>query len=116
MPRKIPSKAILKAIKGSGGIVSEVARRVGIERQSMHRRLNKEPRLKEALEQERETLLDVAEGVLYHLAINERRENSLLYLLSTVGKSRGYSKRKEVTGADGGPVEVVYEIGGATKD
>ena len=92
---KIPKSAYIKAIKGSRGIVSHVALKLVIARSSANRRIKSDPELSEALLEERNKMIDVAEATLYQLAIEERQEKSLHYLLQALGKHRGYGKQEQ---------------------
>ena len=58
---KYKEKQMLEAIKGSGGDISEVAKRLGCARSTVYCYLDRYPAVYEALEEEREVLLDIAE-------------------------------------------------------
>lgn len=57
----------------------------------------------------REMRLDFAEAQLLK-NIQAGKEASLIFFLKTQGKRRGYVERTEITGADGGPLEVSAAI------
>lgn len=92
---------VVEAIQGSRGILAAAARRLGCSRMTIYRYREKYPEVNAALEEERETLLDDAEDTLYDNAIKKGDTTSLIFLLKTIGKKRGYVERQEVTGADG---------------
>ena len=50
-------------------------------------------------------MLDFAESKLFQ-KIKEGDSTAILFYLKTQGKARGYIERSEVTGANGGPVQV----------
>jgi len=50
--------------------------------------------------QERESLVDRAESKLME-AVDKGELKAVLFVLETMGKERGWTKRTEVTGADG---------------
>ena len=111
------TKAQLKvAIRASRGIVTEVARRLGVDRRTIYKYLKKFPDLQEALDDEREVVLDIAEASLFNKAIGEGDTKCLMFLLESLGRSRGYSRRHEITGLGGEPLSVVYQIGGEESD
>ena len=56
---------------------------------------------------ERESLLDLAEGSLFD-QVRKGNITAIIFTLKTIGKHRGYVERQEVTGADGGKVQIEY--------
>lgn len=89
-----------KAISGSKGIKSAIAVRVGCTRQTVDNALERWPDLAKMLESERGDLVDYAETKLLALLAKED-VRATLFTLETLGKSRGWTKRTEVTGPDG---------------
>ena len=105
----------MAAIKGSGGLYATIAKRVGCDWHTAKKRVNESPALKQALDDECETILDIAESKCIEL-VTGGDPGMIRFFLATKGKERGYSERREVTGADGGPVgiqvlEVVKDYG-----
>lgn len=98
-----------EAIKGSGGIMSAVAKRVGCDWATARKFVNNSPKLKRMFEAEREIVLDMAESTLFN-SIRAGDTSDAKWLLSRLGKERGYAERKELTGADGEPVEVLVYL------
>lgn len=86
---------LVRLLQKNAGNVSKTAKALGVSRQTLYTRIKQEPALKEAVEQAVETVLDEAESVLYRKAINEGETTSLIFLLKTRGKSRGYVERAE---------------------
>lgn len=103
---KLTVERVVEAIKLTGGIMSEVARMLGVSRQTIYNYRNQHDEVREALAEEREITLDKAEATLRDLAINQKKERSLIFLLESLGKERGYVKRMESVGKDGGPIAV----------
>lgn len=98
-------EAFMKAIEGSRGIKTEIARRMGCTRQTVDNALERWPELRAALKDERESIVDLAESALVVDMENPAsagHQRAYLFILETLGKDRGWSKRTEVTGADGG--------------
>ena len=90
---------IAAAISGSLGNVAFIARRLGVSRMTIWRRISSSERLKELFDEENETMLDNAENELLSLmnpAVNEdprSRLDALKYYLDCKGKHRGYGRQ-----------------------
>lgn len=102
---KKSKKAIIEAIKDSGGIMSTIARRLDVTWHTADSWVKQYDETKQALQDERETILDLAESTLFR-NIKDGNSQDAKWLLSTMGKNRGYSERQEITGVDGGPIDV----------
>jgi hypothetical protein len=89
---------------GCGGIITTVARRVGCDWHTASKWINEHDTLKRAFQDERERVLDLCETKLID-AINSGDIDSAKWMLSRLGRNRGYVERQEVTGKDGGPVQ-----------
>ena len=97
--------SVLAAIDGSSGNLSYVARRLGVARPTVYVYLARWPECAEALEAEREKLLDVAEATLYDIAIKDRHVKALLFLLERRGRARGWGR--DAPASTGARIEVV---------
>lgn len=96
MARKtISSSTIQKAIEGSYGIVTLIAKRLKVERMTIYNRIKKEPELELMLIDEREKILDLAESKLIQ-NLDSGSERSINFVLETLGKDRGYVKQQDV--------------------
>ena len=90
---------IATAISGSLGNVAFIARRLGVSRMTVWRRISSSERLKELFDEENETMLDNAENELLSLmnpSVNEdprSRLDALKYYLDCKGKHRGYGRQ-----------------------
>ena len=103
-----------------GGILSDIAAHIGVDRVTVYAWCNDDPEFKQALEDSRERFLDLAESNLRKLVagvpaiekdengekrfagwIERPSETAIIFTLKTRGKKRGYVERQEVTGADG---------------
>jgi hypothetical protein len=62
------------------------------------------PQLRQVIDEAVEHTLDVAETKLI-AAINKDHDWAIKFLLETKGKHRGYTRRQEITGAGGRPIE-----------
>ncbi len=98
---------VLRAIKGSGGIVSTVAKRMKCDWRTANRYVNKWNATVLAMENERETVLDVCESTLVR-SITQGDTHSAKWYLTKKGRHRGYDDVQEVSisGKDGGPLKV----------
>lgn len=92
----------ITAIKGSAGIITTIANRLGCTWNTAKSLTDRWPETIEAMKDERESVLDMCEGTLFK-AVKEGDTGSAKWLLSTAGKDRGYVERQEVTGKDGAP-------------
>ena len=99
------AEQVIEAIEHSNGLLAAAARELGISRRTVYNYVTKYPTIAKALEDARETNLDYAEGQLMK-AVKAGNVTAIMFLLKTVGKSRGYVDRQEVTGADGGPLSI----------
>lgn len=88
------------------GNVAAVARSFGKSRTAVYDKINGNKRLQKALVDSRQTMLDNVESKLYQKAL-DGDTTAMIFFLKTQGKSRGYTERQEITGANGGPVETV---------
>ena len=93
-------KDILEALKASRGIVSAAARRLGMNRRQLTRRVKSSEKLKEARDDARAEFCDLAESKLVE-NVEAGNVPSVLFALKCLGKDRGYVERSEVTGKDG---------------
>lgn len=95
---------IIVALKATGGMVYLAARQLGCEPSVIYRRRDKSKAVAEVIEAQRGELVDMAEVGLKK-AIIDGNVTAMIWVTKTVGKSRGYVERQEVTGADGGAMQ-----------
>jgi len=67
--------------------------------------MDEDTAFKAAVEEIRESAIDHVESKLFSL-IDSGDTGSTIFFLKTRAKKRGYVERSEITGADGGPVEM----------
>lgn len=82
-------KKVLAAIKGSGGIVTTIANRLGAEWHTAKKLTEKWESTKQAVRDERETILDMSESAVLK-SIKEGNTQDAKWLLSSLAKNRGY--------------------------
>ena len=110
-------KEVKQAIKGSGGIKTVIASRLGVERQTVDNYLRRWKAAQEAYEAETDVNLDVAESVI----VGNIRQAAMLQqngagivdssdawkYLNMKGKERGYNQKVDVE--QSGNVEIVIK-------
>jgi transposase-like protein len=101
-------KQLLHSIKQTDGNVTRIADGLGINRSTVYRKIQKHEVLQEALEDARESLVDLAETKLRQ-EVNKGNITAIIFTLKTQGKKRGYVERQELTGADGEKLKVEVE-------
>lgn len=94
---------VLLAIEDSGGIMSNVARRLNCTWDTAKAYCLKWDETKQALLNEKETVLDIAENTLLD-KIKEGDEQSAKWYLSKIGKLRGYGDSLAIEGG----IQIVY--------
>jgi hypothetical protein len=107
--KRYSRKAITEAIKGSRGIKTAICARLTCSRQTLDNYLARYPELVALVENERESIIDLAETKLLK-ALQGDDMRAILFVLETMGKGRGWSKRTEVTGADGAPLGLPPDV------
>lgn len=97
---KITKDKFTEAIKGSYGIISNIARKLGCTRRTIYYFLDKEDNkdLKILIDEEKEILLDLAESNLFKSLKSKdkyERKWSTMFILNTFGAKRGYGNKNE---------------------
>lgn len=92
MPRneKLRADDVAAALLKARGLVSLAARQLGVTPKTVRRYIEQYATVREAREQAREELCDLAEGRLFN-AITEGRSWAIKYFLSTQAHDRGYN-------------------------
>lgn len=86
-------KKILSAIEGTGGIRSEIAKRLGCSIRTIYYYISEIPEVKQAVKEEEDKVLDMAESNLF-LLIQNGDTSAIFYYLNNKGKARGYGYQK----------------------
>jgi hypothetical protein len=100
---------IAAALKVEGGFISRAARRLGCSVATITKRKKKSEAIRDAIEEHRETTIDVAEDGLRQAVLN-REPWAIKLVLMTLGKKRGYTESLALTGAEGSPAEIVVQF------
>ena len=93
-PEKASIKKILKAIPGTGGLKSDIAVKLDVHYRTILNYEAKYETVKQAIEEEKEKILDKAESVLF-ARIQEGNEDTCKWFLARKGKQRGYTEKTE---------------------
>lgn len=93
--RRYTDKQILNAVSQSKGLVFLAAKHLGCTPSTIHHRAQKNPKIRECIEDERGWILDFAESKLLQ-AVKGGEAWAVCFLLKTQGKQRGYVERQEV--------------------
>jgi hypothetical protein len=102
---KYTKKEIIAALIASKGMVYVAAGKLECAANTIYRFAEKYPEVKEAMKQERGLRVDIAELHL-HNAVQRGEPWAVSLTLKTIGKDRGYTERQEITGTDGGAIQV----------
>ena len=104
---KYTAEQIVAQVKNSGGFVTEIARRLEVSRRTVYNYKEKYATVTEAIFEEKEGLLDLAESELLR-QVRAGHMTAIIFYLKTQGKGRGYIERQEFTGKDGGTLQIEY--------
>ena len=108
MAEKYTANQMIEALREKHGNLSAAARFLGCSRNTISRYINTYSTVQAVADEERETLIDFAENQLFQ-QVKDGNITAIIFTLKTIGKSRGYVERQEVTGADGGAVLVKWD-------
>ena len=109
---------LIKMVAAARGNVSDVARKLDKPRSTVQHWIDASANATRALDDARETRVDVAETVVYKAAAEEAL-TAAFYILNNDprAKKRGWGvQRFEHTGDDGGPIKFVVEYVNNRKD
>ena len=104
---KKTKKEVLEAINGSLGIISTIAKRLGCESRTAKRLIDKWQETKDALFDEQELVLDLADTGLYD-ALIKKEQWAIKFVLSTKGQSRGYVVTPTIKLDNGEPLNIQF--------
>lgn len=112
----IPINTLIKAIRKCNGNISTVAQSLGISRQAVYKRIERNKNLQIEVEQAIERNVDFMETKLLKLA-NENYFPAIRLYLLTKGKKRGYTlKDTNEIDKDKYNINITYEIVKNEKD
>lgn len=96
---------VIEALQVARGIKTDAAKILRCTRHTIENYIKRHPTVAKAYREQRETLVDLAEGKLIG-KVDADEWPAIKFVLVTLGKTRGYVERQEVTGAEGGPLMV----------
>ena len=105
MGTRVSDKAIIQALKLSAGKVSLAAKKIGCHFDTIYDHAKSNPEIRRVMAQEREELLDLSECQL-KAAVLRGEAWAICFSLKCQGKDRGWVERAEITGANGGPLQL----------
>jgi len=108
-PEKASIKKILKAIQGTGGLKSAIAVKLGVHYRTVLNYEAKYETVKQAIEEEKEKILDKAESNLF-VRIEEGDEDTSKWFLARKGRDRGYSEKTSQEVEHTGEIKTVIEV------
>jgi alanine-alpha-ketoisovalerate/valine-pyruvate aminotransferase len=106
MGEKFTNTQIVEAVKSMNGMIYLAARQLCCTPQAIYNRMAKSATIREAVDDSRGEMVDISEQKL-RAAVMNGEPWAVAMVLKTLGKSRGYVERQEVTGAESGPIELV---------
>jgi len=113
--QRFTKSKILKAIEGSGGIISNIASNLCCDWHTANKYANMYNETILALESESETLIDNAENAMHNL-ISSGDGMMIRYYLSTKGKKRGYVEKQVHEIEAGGFLSFLMQTNKVTND
>jgi len=113
-------KAVLEALEARHGIITNACHDAGIARSTFYEWLKNDLEFKEACDEIQESAIDFVESKLFekvngvmvqdktteHIYTVPPSDQAITFYLRTKGRKRGYAERTELTGADGGPLQI----------
>ena len=91
-PEKASVRKVLKAIQDTGGLISNIATKLGVHYHTVLNYEKKYETVRQAIQEERDKILDIAENTLI-TKIKEGDEDTSKWFLARKGKQRGYSEK-----------------------
>jgi hypothetical protein len=104
----ISTEKIIAALQAANGLVSIAAKNIPCSPQTIYSRAKKVQAVQQTITDAREELVDRAELAL-RCAVMDKEAWAVALVLKTLGKNRGYVERQEVSGKDGGAIELTWK-------
>lgn len=92
------------------GKLGQTAKALGCQSYYVRWRIRENPDIMNAYLHARDEIVDMAEQVMID-KMKDGSESAARYILSTLGKERGYTERLELTGKDGADITVTLNLG-----
>ena len=91
----LDEKKVIETLTAAHGNVSLASQKLGVNRRTIHRWMEKSPTLRARRDGLREKILDKAEENV-SAALDRDNLRVSMFILRTLGKNRGYTERREV--------------------
>lgn len=88
---------MIQVIHECNGLLTDTAKRIGCSTRTLDRYAREYPEVREAIEEERRALVDLAESSLIK-ALKGQEPWAVQLVLRTLGKDRGYVESREIKG------------------
>ena len=108
-PEKASVKKIFNARPGTGGLISAIALKLKVHYHTVLNYEKKYESVRQAIEEEKEKILDKCESNLY-IRIQEGDEDTSKWVLARKGKQRGYSEKIDTDQKIEGELKTVLEV------
>lgn len=95
IPAVITTASVVEALYQAGGVQSHAAKLLGMSKEAIWNRVNRSPRLQEAVREAKEITLDLAETELMK-KIKAGHIAAIIFYLKCQGKDRGYIEKQEL--------------------
>lgn len=99
----ITLEEVERALAASGGLISDAARLLGIDRSTLDARIKKSERLQAHQKQVYEDFIDFCESKLMQ-AVKKGNIGAVCFVLRTKGRNRGYVEKQEIETSAGEPI------------
>ena len=97
---KLSVRKVLKAIPGTYGVITDIAKACNVSRLAIYNFIDKHPTLRNAITDETERIVDVAERQCVIKAAKGNMK-AVELILTHKGKGRGYVKKQEIEHSGG---------------
>lgn len=103
--KKVSKRRLREAIEAQYGNVMKICEELNISRQTFYNYVNGDEAIEDLWKSARESIVDIASSQLmkHVTVVNDGLGDlkAITFVLETWGKDKGWSKRTEITGADG---------------
>lgn len=100
----IKKQKVIEALDKTLGIISHACKMVKLSRTTFYKWMETDPEFAQKVREIEENTLDFVESKLFE-QIEQLNTSATIFYLKTKGKKRGYIERKEITGAEGTPIQ-----------
>jgi len=107
---------VIEAIQGTGGVKTRIAQKLNVTRQTIDNYLERWVTVREAYEEEKARIDDIARNVIIKSLKAEDLSTAKWWATMKMADEFSNKTRQEITGAEGGPVVVVNWDGAEDTD